>query len=378
MDYLIMHHIGVLLVSFGFAFYLVPFFTQAAFRLGVMDVPDGAIKTHKAPVPYMGGIAIYLAFLATIGLLYPLEERVMWLLIGSTLLLFVGLIDDLKRISPVRKLLGQFLGVACFLHGGFLIKQTFFASVFNIFLSGFWMLALINAVNLIDVMDGLATTAAVLAAIGFCAVAFVAGQYGVSLLLLAFIGALLGFFWYNKPQARIYMGDAGALFIGGFLAAVPLLIKWSALRPHAHYVVLIIPAIPLIEVLCLVIIRTSKGIAFYRGSPHHFSIYLQNKGWSRWGVLAFCGSMGLYLSGVSLAFLTGFIDLLGLVVLGVVFSAIWYAVVFSSWYTYPGSKAATFKAAQRVDSPHEQAIAQQLAAKENVPMSVRNKEQKEL
>ena len=349
MNYLVLHHVSVLVVAFCFAYYLVPFFTQAAFRFGVMDVPDGSIKNHKAPVPYMGGIAIYLAFLGTIGLLYPIEERIMWLLVGSTMLLFVGFIDDLKRIKPSRKLIGQFLGIACLLHGGFMIKQTFFTSIMNIFLSGFWMLSLINAVNLIDVMDGLAATVAIIAAAGFCMVALVAGQYGVSLLLLAFIGAMLGFLWYNKPPAKIYMGDAGALFVGGFLAAVPLLIKWSALRPDACYIVLIIPAIPLVEVLCLVLIRTWKKIPFYRGSPHHFSIYLQNKGWSCGRVLAFSALMGLYLVAVSMVFLMQVINIPGLVVFGAVFWIGWYAAVFSSLYVQPGSKQAlAFTAAQRL------------------------------
>ncbi|MBM3886616.1 undecaprenyl/decaprenyl-phosphate alpha-N-acetylglucosaminyl 1-phosphate transferase [Candidatus Dependentiae bacterium] len=347
MDFLVLHHVAILLTAFFFSYYLVPFFTQAAFRLGVMDIPDGTIKNHKTPVPYMGGIAIYLAFLGTIGLLYPIEERVMWLLVGSTMLMFVGFIDDLKRIKPSRKLVGQFLGVACLLHGGFVIKQTFFASAMNLFLSGFWMLSLINAVNLIDVMDGLATTVAIIAAAGFCAVALIGGQYGVSLLLLAFIGALLGFLWYNKPPAKIYMGDAGSLFIGGFLAAVPLLIKWSALRPDASYVALVIPAIPLMEVFCLVVIRTYKKIPFYRGSPHHFSIYLQNKGWSREKILGFSTFMGFYLITSSMAFLMQLIDLQGFIVLGVLFWGFWYAAVFSSLYVYPGSKVAlSFKAAQ--------------------------------
>lgn len=347
MNFLILHHAAMLVVAAAFTFYLVPFFTQTAFKLGVLDVPDGALKKHKKPVPYMGGIAIYLAFLGTIGLLYPIEERVMWLLTGSTMLMFVGFIDDLKRIRPSRKLLGQFLGVACFLHGGLMIKQSFFASIGNVLLSGFWMLSLINAVNLIDIMDGLATSVAIVVASGFCIVAIAAGQYGVSLLVLAFIGALLGFFWYNKPAAKIYMGDAGSLFIGGFLAAVPLLIKWSVIRPGALYVALIIPAIPLVEVACLVVIRTWKGIPFYMGSPHHFAIYLQNKGWSRWGIIGFSVVMGIYLNLFSILFLQQVVGVVGLVAAGLIFCACWYVAVFSSLFIYPGSKFAAARVAKK-------------------------------
>ena len=227
-----------------------------------------------------------------------------------------------------------------------MIKQTFFASIANVLVSGFWMLLLINAVNLIDIMDGLATSVAIIAAVVFCIIAIMTGQYGVSLLLLAFIGALAGFFWYNKPVAKIYMGDAGSLFIGGFLAAVPLLIKWGSMRPEAYYAAIIIPAIPLIEVVCLVCIRTWKGIPFYRGSPHHFAIYLQNKGWSRWGVLKFSAAMGLYLGGVALLYLNLIINLPAMITAGVIFCAVWYLAVFSRFLVYVGTKAKTFKAAQ--------------------------------
>lgn len=353
MDFLILHHVAMLVIAAAFTFYLVPFFTQTAFKLGVLDVPDGTLKKHKKPVPYMGGIAIYLAFLGTIGLLYPIEERVMWLLTGATMLMFVGFIDDLKRIRPSRKLLGQFLGVACFLHGGLMIKQSFFTSIGSVLLTGFWMLSLINAVNLIDIMDGLATSVAIVAASGFCIAALLAGQYGVSLLLLAFIGALLGFFWYNKPAAKIYMGDAGSLFIGGFLAAVPLLIKWSAIRYGALYVALIIPAIPLVEVACLVVIRTWKGIPFYMGSPHHFAIYLQNKGWSRWWIITFSVAAGIYLNLFSILFLQQIIGAAGLIAAGIIFCACWYGAVFSALFIYPGSKFAAARVVKKEDSISE-------------------------
>lgn len=332
MNFLIVRHILMVAISAMFSFCLVPFFTRAALRFGVLDIPDGDLKRHGNPVPYMGGIAIYSSFLAAITFLYPFEERGMWLLIGMTLLLFVGFIDDLKRISPARKLVGQLLGVACFIYGGLMIKQTFFASPVNVLVSGFWMVSLINAINLVDIMDGLATTIATIAAIAFFMITLMTGQYDISLLLLAFIGALLGFFWYNKPVAKIYMGDAGSLFIGGFLAAAPLLIKWGSIRPDAYYAAIIIPAIPLIEVACLVCIRTWKRIPFYQGSPHHFAIYLQNKGWSCWAVLRFCALMGLYLLCVALLYLKLIINMPGMVVAGVFFCIIWYLVVFSNLF----------------------------------------------
>lgn len=313
-----------------------------------MDAADGRLKHQKEPVAYLGGVAVFLPFITTLGLCYPFENLILWLLLGTTLLLFVGLIDDLKVLKPWQKFFGQFLAVLCFMKGEFSLKTPFFSSLANIFWSGFWMLSVINAFNLVDVMDGLCATLAITSASTFCLIAILTGKYSISVLLMAFIGSMLAFFMYNKPQAKIYLGDAGSLFIGGFLAAIPLLFSWdsnlfgwAAIHTQTpfflklikqlcevFFIPCLILGVPLLEVLSLFIIRSWLGIPFYNGSPHHFAIYLQRRGWSREKVLCFAAAASLLLSALVMLFLYRIITFSGLLGAVSILLLLWTYLIF--------------------------------------------------
>jgi len=323
-----LRHISSFIFAFLLTLYFVPLIIKLALKFGVVDIPDGKLKVHKSPVPYFGGFAIYVPFIAVLSLVYPLENKALWLLLGITLLMFIGIVDDCKILRPAQKFLGQFLVVFCFLKNGFSLKTTFFSDAFNTFASGFWMLSIINAFNLVDVMDGLATLLAIVSASTFFIIALWLNEYLISLLLLPFIGALLGFFFYNKPSAKIYLGDGGSLFLGGFLAAVPLLFPWSNISFDAYYAPIVILAIPLLEVGFLVLIRTYKGLPFYYGSPHHFSIYLKNRGWAVVKVLLFTALASTALSFMALFFLFNFISFFILFILSVLFFIAWSYFVY--------------------------------------------------
>jgi UDP-GlcNAc:undecaprenyl-phosphate GlcNAc-1-phosphate transferase len=275
-------------ISFFLTLYLVPLFSKIAYKLGVLDKPDGKVKLHEKPVPYLGGVAVYFGFLTTLALVFPFDNKITFLLIGSTLLLFIGLIDDLLQIKPYQKFFWQTITALCFLKAGLYLKEAFFLDNFwSIPLSFLWILTIINAFNLVDVMDGLATTLATCATFTFMLLAFLFGQYQLALLLAIFLGALLAFLWYNRPPASIYLGDAGSLFIGGFLGTVPFLFNWSSYTPLGFIIPIIVLAIPILEITTLILIRTYKKIPFYNGSPDHFSIYLQQGGWSKYEILTF-------------------------------------------------------------------------------------------
>lgn len=208
----------------------------------------------------------------------------------------------------------------------------------------FWFLSIINAFNLVDVMDGLCVTIAIIAVIAFGWLALFLEQYSISLLLAAFVGALCAFFFYNKPPAKIYLGDAGSLMIGGFLAAVPFLFNYNiifsptAATVYSSYLISMIQMfflpffiliIPIFEICCLFIIRIKLGIPFYQGSPHHFSILLQKKGWGKNKILFFTFLFSLL--GVIFAYMVffyqvslwyGFLWVLFLILL-------WFFVVFN-------------------------------------------------
>lgn len=303
---------------FGFAsasvvvLYFIPFLSVFAHKFNILDVPNSELKKHKAPVPYLGGIAVYLGFIVSLALNFPYHNYLLLFLVGITLLLFVGLIDDLIVMKPYQKIIGQMLAVICFLKGGYYLKETFLLSysgsmsIFWIFLSGIWMLTIINAFNLIDIMDGLASTVAFCSGFLFLIASLLLNApITASLLLVALLGAVGGFLWYNKPPASMYLGDAGSLFIGGFLAAVPFMIPWGTYNVYGYFAPIIILLIPCLEVGFLILIRTWKRIPFYQGSPDHFAIYLQNKGWNKKTILLYMVFLHIILGSIALSFAFG-------------------------------------------------------------------------
>jgi UDP-GlcNAc:undecaprenyl-phosphate GlcNAc-1-phosphate transferase len=223
--------------------------------------------------------------------------------------MLLGLADDLINLSPAVKFFGQFMIAFSFIRAGLYFKEVFFSELWAIPLSFFWLLVCMNAINLIDVMDGLATTVALSAAFGYLLFALFNGNSATAHVLIIFIGALLAFLYYNRPPAKIYLGDAGSLFLGGFLGVIPFLLSWST---HVSWGFLLAPAplaIALLELSGLMVIRTAKGIPFFRGSRDHFSHYLQGNGWSKNNILILSATFGFM--SVLLATL-GYFDLLSL------------------------------------------------------------------
>ncbi len=317
-DPFILKMLFAFLIAFLISFYLVPVICRLAVSLNFMDVPDGKIKRHAKPIPHLGGIAVYMGFMSSLVLVLPVENRGYLLLLGSTLLLFVGLVDDLVILRPYQKFFGQCVACLCFLKTGLYLKEQFFYVYWRIPFSLLWMLTVINAFNLVDVMDGLATILALCSAIAFLIFALLGAQQTVALLLAAFIGSLVAFFWYNKPPAKIYMGDTGSLFIGGILATTPFLLNWGTYSAYGYLAPIIIMIIPLMEVATLVVVRTYKGIPFYKPSPDHYSIHLIKKGWSKGNVLLFTCFFSTIFNFVAILTVTGeksplFLGFIGLI-----------------------------------------------------------------
>lgn len=314
--------------SFLITYYLVPVFSAIALRLQFLDRPDGSIKTHAHAIPYMGGIAVYGGFLSALAFTIPFDSNVSFLIIGTTLLLLLGLADDLMPLKAYQKFFGQFIIGLSFLKAGFYLKEHLFYNIWNMPLSLLWIVAIINAFNLVDVMDGLATTLAISASTAFLAIALIF-NYPIPLIMLtAFIGALFAFLWYNKPPARIYLGDAGSLFIGGFLATIPFLFDWGMYSPFGFLAPIIILAIPLLECSALILIRSYKGIPFYNGSPDHFSSYLLANGWSKRQILGYVTGLSIFLGAVALLLVAGRIEIVSLLALGSTFLIVWIGLFF--------------------------------------------------
>jgi len=299
----------IFIFSFLITWYFVPIFSKVAFKFKILDVPDGELKRHKHATPYLGGVVVWFGFLVATSLVLPFENQFFLYILASTILLFVGLLDDLISLTPKQKIFGQFIAVSCYLKAGFYLKINFFDSLWNIGLSAFWFLSVINAFNLIDVMDGLASLVAICTALIFLTFSLILGYFELSLLLLAFIGSLLAFLCFNKPPARMYLGDAGSLFIGGFIASIPFCISWSEYNEMGYLLPAFICSIPLFEVFTLILVRVHKKIPFFYGSPDHFSIFLQERGFSKGFILFLCFFILMIINLISLLFFFNIISL---------------------------------------------------------------------
>ena len=300
-----------LLTAFLATTHLIPLCMSAAYKLNILDIPNNSIKNHKQPTPYLGGLAIFGGFLIALALFFPFNNQFFVFFMGTLIALFLGLLDDLLSLSPSQKLIGQCIVALTFMKGGFYMKDLFFQShnyFLNIFLravSLVWILGLTNAFNLIDVMDGLATTVALNSAVGFLAVSMVYGQSDIALILCALLGAIGAFFMINKPDARMYMGDAGSLFLGGFFSVMPFMVHWGQVNSYHLFASVAFLFVPLMELVFLIIIRFYKGIPFYLGSPDHFSHILQRAGFSKWEIIQCVTLIGLILNVIGYSYATG-------------------------------------------------------------------------
>jgi UDP-GlcNAc:undecaprenyl-phosphate GlcNAc-1-phosphate transferase len=264
---------------FGLALLLAVYFTplarQAALRFGIVDRPDGRLKQQPDPVPYLGGLAVFLAYLVALATVLEFNRVLLGLLLAGTLTLLVGLIDDFGVLTPLPKLVGLAVAVFVLLRSGAVIELTEVPQALRWPVAALWLLAVANAFNLLDVLDGLA---AGVGAVGGAAMAVVAvhnGQLALAAAALALAGALCGFAVFNVHPARIYLGDAGSLAIGISLGAVALAIRWSDENPAGFLAPLVIFAVPLADTAYVSVLRARAGKPFWHGSPDHFPLRLR-------------------------------------------------------------------------------------------------------
>ena len=269
-----------LALSFLFALYGVPIARQAALKYGIVDVPDGKLKHQKEPVPYFGGLAIYLAFLMSLAFTFEFRHDVLGIILGGTIVVMLGLIDDFGVLTPWTKLTGQLLAVFVLIKSGIRIEIAAFPEWLDLLLTIFWMVGLINAFNLLDIMDGLSSGIGAVSASGLLVVALLQGDQTIAFMLAALIGSLLGFLRYNWHPARIYMGDTGAMFIGLILGAAAMIGKYPSDHPFSLLTPVFILGIPIFDTLFVMYIRYRRGLPIFWGSPDHIVIRLRHWGLS--------------------------------------------------------------------------------------------------
>ncbi|HDL52382.1 MAG TPA: undecaprenyl/decaprenyl-phosphate alpha-N-acetylglucosaminyl 1-phosphate transferase [Proteobacteria bacterium] len=304
MDFTIMKYFLSFLISFGVAIALTPWMAQTARRVGMVDRPDGALKKHEGAVPYLGGLAVFVGFLIGFSPFFDLDRQVLAIMLGGTLIVLLGFLDDLGNLPSKTKLLGQALAVLVVMKAGIAIKIAFLPPVVALPLSFLWLLGVTNAFNIIDVMDGLSAGVGAIAAFFLTILALIAGQSGLAFAAIALLGALLGFLKYNSNPARIFLGDAGSLFIGFMLGALGMTTEYSRNNHVALLAPILILGVPIFDTLFVMMIRWKRGISIVKGSPDHFAIRLR-----KWKLsvrqtvgVSYGAAFGLGLAGLAMVF----------------------------------------------------------------------------
>ena len=269
-----------------------------AIRLGAMDVPNLARKTQAEPVPYLGGVSIALGIsTVTLSAVFvgaenfagenndQLRDVALTVLLPALVLGVMGLIDDLRSLLPWPRLIVQTVigTVVAFVivengtigtpfGGGGLAFDASFGSWLNTLITIVWIVGICNSINFFDNLDGAASGAVAISAIGVFFIAFDRGQELVSALSIVTAGATIGFLMWNKSPAKIYMGDAGALFLGVIISVATIRLN-PGITPKWHSLVIpvMLLAVPLLDTCVVVISRLTRGLSPLTGGRDHLS-----------------------------------------------------------------------------------------------------------
>lgn len=324
-----------LLVALLISYLMVPQVKRLAFSLGAVDKPNKR-RINVKPIPSLGGIAIYL------GVLFAListgfGSEFLGIIVGGTLIVSLGILDDLYELSAIVKLLGQI--VAGLVLIGFDARIEFisnpFGGIYYLGLLGvpitlIWIVGVMNTINLIDGMDGLAGGVTVIAAATLAIFAYQKGQVLTIILALSVIGATLGFLKYNFNPAEIFMGDTGSMFLGFMLGSISIIGTLKSVTAITLLIPLLALGVPIFDTLFAILRRKLSGQPIFKADKGHLHHKLLELGLSQvqavtiiYLVSIFLGMVAIGISEADLnqlIFLTtssvGFI-LLGAIKLGV-------------------------------------------------------------
>lgn len=297
-----------------------------ALRFGVVDHPSDR-KIHADPVPYLGGLAIILAFVLSVLIGAAVRGvggsymQVGAILGGGLVLAFMGLWDDLRVVPGWIKVpLELLLGVGLYAAGS--RAQLFGVWPLDLIVTMAWVIGITNAVNYMDNMDGLTAGVVAIASTFFLALAGLSGQVLVASLSAALAGCALGFLWHNRPPAKIFMGDAGSLFLGFVLAGLGLELRFDNIARVTFFVPVAVMAIPILDALMVSVSRVRRGLSPIHPGRDHVSHRLVKVGIPSAGAVgilyfaaAACGWIGVVIAfskPLTAYMLMGWMTLVGL------------------------------------------------------------------
>jgi len=290
-------YIYIFSFSFLLALMLTPLMKWSSHFLEIFDHP-GTRKIHEEKMPILGGVAIYLAFILTLGinivvllllsrvpelshLFSPLAGRLAVtagrlaaIAGGGTLMMLIGLIDDYRPISAGIKFLSQVTVALIIAVSGIRIGLFIHNELISMAITVFWIVAITNAFNLLDNMDGLSAGVALVASVIFFFVTYQSGQVLITVMLSLFAGSLMGFLVYNFYPASIFMGDSGSMFIGYILSILIIMSTYYTSGSPTFmpvFMPMLILSVPIFDTLSVIYIRIKNKKPIFCGDKNHLS-----------------------------------------------------------------------------------------------------------
>lgn len=303
----------IVLVTFLTSLILVPIVKKIAMHVGAMDEPNER-KVHKVAMPRLGGLAIFIAFLFGYILYGQISTQMISILIGSFLLIIVGIFDDIKSVPAKYKFLVQIAAAAIVVIYGklgfseltFLGFTFVFPQIINDILAIFFIVGITNAINLIDGLDGLSSGISVIYFLTIAIIAVIMNRLGgIDIVLsLIMLGSTLGFLFHNFPPAKIFMGDTGSLFLG-FMISVIALLGYKVTTFTSLLVPLLVLAIPIFDTLLAIFRRLLKGQSVATADKEHFHHQLLKMKYSTVASILIIYAIDLTFASVSIFYVLG-------------------------------------------------------------------------
>lgn len=284
------------LLAFLVTYFATPVVEKLALKIKAVDHPNDR-KVHSKPIPRLGGLAIYLGFMAAVGAAFlaakfygsQLNYAVgAGIIFAGTILMVVGMFDDVHTLRPTTKLVWQIIAALIVIYFG--VEIDFLSNPFNgivtigilaIPLTLLWIVGITNAINLIDGLDGLATGVTAISAITLFFVALRTHQIGAAILMLALCGASLGFLRFNFFPASIFLGDSGSMFLGFILASSAIIGVLKTTLVVALVIPLLILGVPIFDTLFAIGRRLGTGKHPFEADNKHIHHLLLRAGFNK-------------------------------------------------------------------------------------------------
>lgn len=280
------------IIAAAIVYVLTPLMGRLARRTGVVDTPTDDRRMHDLATPLLGGLGMYIGWLFAVVLLVRVDRPVWGIIGGATIVVVVGLFDDLYELEPIVKFFGQLLAISVAIYFDIRVTRIgvpftdimlYLPGAVSILFTAVWMAMIVNMVNFIDGLDGLAAGVCGISAITFSIIALSTGFPAMGIIAAVLAGATFAFLRFNFHPATIFMGDAGSTFIGYYLAVVAVLTTFTTGEPGGFQIYpivmpLLVFGLPIYDTASVMLLRIMRGVSPLTPDRNHFSHRLRALG----------------------------------------------------------------------------------------------------